>query len=414
MEAGYELQMCWRDGGEELRLGHRPGRWRLERGVDHAVELDEEGRAVRREAAGESWRFTLDGRVLRSAGPRHARHRLPPLASATAELARETACLRELPETLPENPAVRAWLTRARRFDREGLEADRRRLRQIYQPIPVLPPDQYDALVVQLTEGCPYDRCTFCNFYRGTSHRIRDERAFDTHLDELLSHLGRSVERCSRVFLGQANAMLAPSGLLCRHLDAIVDRLGRVPEDLAPPLRRQWRRSHPTAIDGFYSFVDAFHRLPTVEQLEDFRRRGLRRLYLGLESGSRPVLELLGKPTPEGAVEELVSSLHEADIAIAVIVLLGAGGRTWRQQHETETLRQLERLRLRAGDQLYLSRLVVHDGGEYAERAAAEHIEALDEQELEASARRLRSAARAPVIAADYDLVQISQWSPRI
>ncbi len=42
----------------------------------------------------------------------------------------------------------------------------------IYLPISILPPDQYMSLVIQITEGCIYNQCTFCNFYRDRSFKI--------------------------------------------------------------------------------------------------------------------------------------------------------------------------------------------------------------------------------------------------
>ena len=41
--------------------------------------------------------------------------------------------------------------------------------------IPILPPDQYLALVVQATEGCSWNKCTFCAFYKDRPFHIKHE-----------------------------------------------------------------------------------------------------------------------------------------------------------------------------------------------------------------------------------------------
>ncbi len=37
---------------------------------------------------------------------------------------------------------------------------------KIYSDISILPPDQYLSIYLQLTEGCNYGKCIFCDFYR--------------------------------------------------------------------------------------------------------------------------------------------------------------------------------------------------------------------------------------------------------
>ncbi len=410
--------MCAFLDGIETEVGTRPGWLRIERGNDHAAEFDAEGRLVRRQHRGESWRITLDWRVLRTRRDAGRLRRLPPLDEVWITLAEESERAARLAHTSQNIPSeLRAWLARAGRFDTQTLAQDRRSLREIYHPIPVLPPDQYQSLVVQITEGCPWDRCSFCNFYRGQRHHIRSDPEFAAHFHRLLDHLGQSVERCSRVFLGQANAMLAPPSLLRQRLDSIIERLGLLPPTLPPSQRRPWRRAHPTAIDSIHSFIDAFHRTPSTADLRSYAERGLERLYLGLESGSPRVLELLQKPSEPEGIQALADAIHDAGLQLGVIVLVGAGGRTWREDHFRQTVRQIEALRLQRKDQVYLSRLVVHDGSDYARRAEAEGLEALDSRELQEAEHELRAALRsrlaAGVVIAPYDLEQISMWTPR-
>ena len=47
----------------------------------------------------------------------------------------------------------------------------RQRYRELWEPMGILPPDQYGALVINITRGCSYNRCRFCKFYKDESFR---------------------------------------------------------------------------------------------------------------------------------------------------------------------------------------------------------------------------------------------------
>jgi len=63
------------------------------------------------------------------------------------------------------------WLRRVAAFDVESLARDAERMSSVYRPVTILPPDQYLSLVLQATEGCSYNRCSFCSFYRDRPFR---------------------------------------------------------------------------------------------------------------------------------------------------------------------------------------------------------------------------------------------------
>lgn len=419
-EAGYRVVARAELAGQAAQAGVRPGRLRLELEGDEAYDFDEEGRLVRLERGGRSLRTTFDLRLLASEVRGHGpQRRLLRQRGASDDLPR-IAAAHELARRFTDVATVddeASWLERVGAWTDEALRGDRNRARALYRPIPVLPPDQYASLVLQLTEGCPWDRCSFCDFYRGTPHRVRSQKEFEVHLDAVLAHLGRSVRRTRRIFLGQANALLVPTEILHQRLQSIERRLPLCPEDLPASRRQAWRREHPASIDGIYSFIDAFHRLPEPEGLRRLRHRGLRRAYLGLESGSETVLEILGKPVEIARVAELVERLHATGVGVGVIVLVGAGGQRHATEHERQTLALLRGLQLRAPDQIYLSRLVVHEGSEYQLRAEEAGLgalspPALDEQEQKLRRGLLEERSRGVAIA-PYDLEQIAAWSPR-
>lgn len=120
----------------------------------------------------------------------------------------------------------------------EALEADAIRFRSVYLPVPILPPDQYGALIVQLTEGCSYNQCTFCRFYRDRPFRAKTSEELRAHLRAVREFFGEGLRLRRSVFLADANALVLPPARLVDAFDLLHAEL---------PLG-------PGALRGVYSF----------------------------------------------------------------------------------------------------------------------------------------------------------------
>jgi hypothetical protein len=140
-------------------------------------------------------------------------------------------------------------------------------------------------------------------------------------------------------------------------------------------------------------------------------------VYVGLETGDPSLLRRLGKAgTPEDAAW-LVGSLHEADVSVGVIVLLGAAGASSADAHIRATVAVLRGMELGRPDIVYLSeyrpeaaRLRGRGGaagslpsGRQGERAADSDTMARERSEI---ASALRSAAGPRI--APYDLRELT------
>lgn len=358
--AGHAAGLHHRVGLDARVVSRPPGRL----GVARRLEVDE-GDAVLREV----------GALLRAAAVR--------LSVGRAELQLDDAA------ASPEEARAAALsvLTRAaQRADRPDLE--RAAFAAVYRPVRVLPPDCAQAVVVQLTEGCSYGQCTFCSLYTDVRFRIKPRTALLEHVEAVAALLGEGLALRSRVFLGDANALLAPLPAVLEALETIQARL--------PDAAR----------GGVHTFVDAFSgRGRTVEELCALREAGLRRITVGLESGHLPLLAWLRKPSTPEAVGALVRRAKRAGLEVGVTVLVGAGGRDFAAPHVDDTARVVRALGLGPSDLVFLSPLVIDAQGEYARRAARSGIAPLDEAEVGQQAARLGDAlAGGPWRVTQYDL----------
>ncbi|MFI5183319.1 MAG: radical SAM protein [Vicinamibacteria bacterium] len=298
-----------------------------------------------------TYRRGLDGGLLHkreagSEGPR-LRRRLSALEGETiVEAAR-----REAEAVLEHRPSlVGDRLRQVVAMDAGTLRADAARFLSVCGPVGLLPPDRYLSLVVRVTEGCSWNACTFCQLYRDVPFRSKAPDALRSHVDALREFFGASIALRSSVFLGDANALCLPHGRLLPLLETVTAAFPGAP---------------------LYSFVDAWTgERKTVAEWRDCARLGLRRVYVGLETGDPGLLEWLGKPGgPEDAIA-LVRAVHQAGIAAGVIVLLGAGGERFAAAHAESTAAALIAMRLGPGDFVYFSEYVDDPRLEYGRRAA--------------------------------------------
>ncbi|MCA9522012.1 MAG: hypothetical protein KC609_13610, partial [Myxococcales bacterium] len=121
-------------------------------------------------------------------------------------------------------------------------------------------------------------------------------------------------------------------------------------------------------------------------------RAGLRRVTLGMESGSPAVLERLGKPTSAAEILSVVERMKAAGLLVNLVLLVGAGGERLRAAHVDQTVALLSQMPLERRDRIFLSELVL---AESAPLLGQEPQSAqLDAASLAAESASLRSALR--------------------
>lgn len=216
---------------------------------------------------------------------------------------------------------------------------DVKKLNSLYSRISIVPPDLYFSTYLQLTTGCTWNLCTFCTLYKDRTFSLKSREQFSQHIRAVKAYLGRGLDARKRVFLGDANAMDVSQKLL-RH---VLLNIGQELED--PPV---------------YSFVDAFTTPKNLTRMDfgELHDLGLERVYLGLESGNPEVLKILNKPMSLPETKEFVNQLKSVGVKLGVIILIGAGGHKYWQDHVTMTCSALEEMNLGQGDIVYLSPLV--------------------------------------------------------
>jgi radical SAM superfamily enzyme YgiQ (UPF0313 family) len=242
----------------------------------------------------------------------------------------------------------------------------------IYKPVGILPPDQYISVVLQLTEGCSFNKCTFCSFYRDRPFLIKSPNDFDQHITNVKNFLGNGLSLRRTIFLGDANALVVPTKKLIPLMEKIHDHLD------------------VEKLGGIFAFLDGFSgERKSTSDYQKLRELGMNKIYIGLESGNNQLLKFLNKPGSAQDALNAVRTIKSSGISAGIIVLLGAGGKQYEANHISDTVDIINQMNLDADDLVYFSELIESEGLEYSQKAFAENLKPLSSAERQEQRRRI-------------------------
>ncbi len=183
------------------------------------------------------------------------------------------------------------------------------------------PPSEAYSLLIQVTIGCSHNKCTFCSMYKDKKFKIR--RLEDIKAD--LEECARKYQKYDRIFLCDGNALIMKTEDLVQILKWI--------KELFPNVERIGAYAQPKDI-----------LLKTTEELKTLYDLGLKILYVGLESGSDEVLNLVEKGVTKEQMIECAKILKPSGIKSSIMVITGLGGQEHWQSHAYETAEVLNQM----------------------------------------------------------------------
>jgi len=194
------------------------------------------------------------------------------------------------------------------------------------------PPSEANSIIFQVTIGCSWNRCAFCEMYTSKKFRIRKEEEV---LREI-QNVGELFPDTRKVFLADGNAMVLSAGKLFRILNAINKHF--------PKINR---------ISTYALPKDLLSKTP--EELSQLYNAGLKLIYVGIESGDDEVLRLNNKnETFESTLGGLLM-VKAAGIKSSVMILTGLGGKTFSKQHAINSAKILNEVQPEFASTLVLS-----------------------------------------------------------
>lgn len=312
-----------------------------------------------------------------------------------------------------EAKAVQEWLHRILSYTLDRYEERAEEFLRIYKPISILPPDQYRSLVVQATEGCHYNRCNFCVFYKDRVFHVKTPAEFHAHLNAIRQYYGESLRLRRTIFLGDANAIVAPQKSLLYFLDALNEEFEITPQGMEKEERTNWKAAHPIHFNGIVSFMDCFaSNQKSVEDFKAMAARNLKRVYLGVETGSDSLLAFLNKAGRSDEIRSAIDRVKQADIAVGLIIMIGIGGLKFNAEHIEKTVKLLRSLPLSEKDLIYFSEFVQLPEMPYTRKAVEEKVRPLTLSQMKTQMSLIRQQLKSsyPVIPAKLSVYDVRDF----
>jgi radical SAM superfamily enzyme YgiQ (UPF0313 family) len=194
------------------------------------------------------------------------------------------------------------------------------------------PPSEAESLILQVTLGCAWNRCSFCEMYTSKNFRVKKEEDI---LNEIKT-AAKLLPETRKIFLADGNPFVLSTNKLLTILNAIRESFPKA------------RRVSTYALPGDI-------RSKSIEELRALCNAGLRQIYVGIESGDDELLKMVNKGETFSSTTEALLKAKEAGIKLSVIILNGLGGLKYSNQHAINSARILNKIQPEFASVLVLS-----------------------------------------------------------
>jgi len=185
----------------------------------------------------------------------------------------------------------------------------------------IRPPSEADSIILQVTVGCSYNKCTFCGVYKDTPFQLKAPETINADL----RFAQKYCRRQKRIFLADGDVLILSQKKLIALFDKIRQQL--------PWITRISLYGNARAV-----------RNKSAEQLATLKSMGLDRVYMGLESGCDAVLHSVRKGETGESMTAAGRKITAAGLFLSVTTLLGLGGTALSAQHAIDTAEVLNKM----------------------------------------------------------------------
>lgn len=224
------------------------------------------------------------------------------------------------------------------------------------------PPSEANSLIFQITLGCSFNKCSFCNMYRTKEY---SERPWDEIKSEI-DLAANAYPEAQRIFLADGDALNIPTDKLIQILAYLRHKF--------PNLKRTSCYAMPKNILQ-----------KKDDELVKLKANGLDMFYLGIETGNDTLLKKVTKGATSKGIVQSCRKAKQHGYILSCMIILGLGGKRYTMEHISDTARIISEI---TPDYLGALTLYIEDGiyDEFMTKfgepfTALEDIEILEELE---------------------------------
>ncbi len=178
-----------------------------------------------------------------------------------------------------------------------------------YEPV-FRPPSEWRSLILQVTHGCSWNKCNFCEMYKSKNFTIKDISLIENELKLIKEH----QIPVKRIFLADGNAMVLSTSKLLNIINLI--------KKYFPELNR---------ISSYALANDILSK--SDSELSELKAAGLDLIYVGIESGDDSLLKMINKGEDFNSTVKGLLKSKNAGIKSSIMILTGLGGMVYSKQH---------------------------------------------------------------------------------
>ena len=176
------------------------------------------------------------------------------------------------------------------------------------------PPSEANSLIFQVTLGCSFNQCSFCDMYRSKEY---SERTWDEVKGEI-DMMAKIMPDTQRIFLADGDAINLSTEYMVKILKYIREKF--------------------SSIERISCYAMPMNLLKkTPEDLQELHDAGLNMLYLGIESGSDIVLRKVTKGATSKTIIKACNKAKDVGFKLSCMVILGLGGKKYSKENAIET-----------------------------------------------------------------------------
>ena len=228
------------------------------------------------------------------------------------------------------------------------------------------PPAEANSVIIQVTLGCSFNKCSFCSMYEIKKFQIRKLEEIFLDIDKMSSY-----KNTRRVFLADGDALACETSFLIEVLQYLKKSF--------PKLQRVSSYGSP------YNLLEK-----SLLELKQLRENGLSLIYYGIETGNHELLKYINKPMLPDKMVEGLNKASLANMKISCTLILGLGGKNLSKKHIDDTaklINKCEHINYLSTLQLGLSSTKEDDFFKRFEKKNKEFIFSSDEDMLEEQQR---------------------------
>jgi radical SAM superfamily enzyme YgiQ (UPF0313 family) len=176
------------------------------------------------------------------------------------------------------------------------------------------PPSEAKSLIFQVTLGCSFNECSFCDMYRSKEYSERSWEEVKAEIDLM----AKTMPETTRIFLADGDALNLSTDYMIQIVEYIHQKF-----------------SNLERVSCYAMPMNLLKK--TTKELDMMNKAGLNRLYLGIETGNDIILKKVTKGATQNTMIKACNKAKDAGFTLSCMVILGLGGSKYTKENAVDT-----------------------------------------------------------------------------